>query len=57
MALELKLKLKLLALRRKGMLAGEMIVTISMQNFLALHIQLRQMQAEKLVFLLIGKEN
>ena len=56
-SLELKLKLKLLALRRKGMLAGEMIVTISMQNFLALHIQLRKMQAEKLVFLLIGKEN
>ena len=57
MALELKLKLKLPALRRKGILAGEMIATISMQNFLDLHIQLRQMQAAKLVFLLIGKEN
>ena len=59
MALELKLKLKLKlpALRRKGILAGEMIATISMQNFLDLHIQLRQMQAAKLVFLLIGKEN
>ena len=55
MALELKLKLP--ALRRKGILAGEMIATISMQNFLDLHIQLRQMQAAKLVFLLIGKEN
>ena len=57
MALELKLKLKLPALRRKGILAGEMIATISMQNFLDLHIQLRQMQAAKLVFLLIEKEN
>ena len=55
MALELKLKLP--ALRRKGILAGEMIATISMQNFLDLHIQLRQMQAAKLVFLLIEKEN